>query len=445
MTEKEYESHCLLVNPKYQMKKQNSPAGKGESPLYIDTYDFVANNTSRIIQLSTVAKLTTDNSSLIADFPIDYDTYGLEPYNEYAIKINDAYGSSLYIFVHCKGSETYLFPVVMGFQTGQPCSPVLLSDNYRTRAIQEFGYMEMASSEEEFGIEGRMLVLNNRGLYGKLLVLTENQDNNLLKAWDYLEYQSLHVDGIIAFSSSSLIVQIWLHTICMWRKRCINRKVKIVHSNGHTGSIKDIRTFSTSKQTIIDINKDIIVYVNDSLSKREFKGYHMRESARCGHFRHLNSSKVIYIPPTIVHYKKVVPNKYMVEHGKPIVYRNTEDFLKEKSYLENDVMLMLKGRGIEYEREKMFDWMGRNRLDFFLPDMKIAIECQGVQHFYRYGSNDSDFDSRKQRDRDKYNECKSNGITVLYYASPDIPIPQEMAEEHTYITNLNDLYSLLHN
>ena len=44
------------------------------------------------------------------------------------------------------------------------------------------------------------------------------------------------------------------------------------------------------------------------------------------------------------------------------------------------------------------------------PGKNIAIECQGVQHFYPYGSDDRDFEARKQRDTDKYNECTSNGM-----------------------------------
>lgn len=144
-----------------------------------------------------------------------------------------------------------------------------------------------------------------------------------------------------------------------------------------------------------------------------------------------------------MHYKKLNPNKAISQTAKPVIYRNTEDFLREKSYLENDVLMMLKCNGIEYQREKMFPWMGKKRLDFFLPGKNIAIECQGVQHFYPYGSDDKDFEVRKQRDIDKYNECTSNGVQVLYYMSELIPVPGEMARKYQYVTSLDELLAIL--
>lgn len=232
----------------------------------------------------------------------------------------------------------------------------------------------------------------------------------------------------------------------LWKRRCLSRKVeqRIVHANGEQESVKDVREcLNTSKQTIVDLKKGIVVYVNDSAGKRAFAGFCVLQSARCGHFRHLQSGKVVYIRPTTVHYKKLNPEKAINQTAKPVIYRNTEDFLREKSYLENDVLMMLKCNGIEYQREKMFPWMGKKRLDFFLPGKNIAIECQGVQRFYPYGSDDKDFEARKQRDTDKYNECTSNGVQVLYYMSELIPVPDEMARKYRYVTSLDELLVIL--
>lgn len=431
MDENDYGYLCSITNPKYQLQE--------------DAYSFLAKSTNRIIQLPTIAKLTTDNRSVIQDFPIDYDTYGLEPYNEYAIKVNDGYDTSLYLFVHFRGSKTYLLPVLIGFQSGTSCSPVNLTDNWRMRALRETAYVDVVSANREFGIDGWMLAIDNHDIYGMQLVLASRQKENLLKLWQRSEGESLRGKNTVTSpSSAALVIQIWLHTICMWRKRCISRKVKVVHTNGQVEALRSIKELSSHRQTIIDIGKDLSVYVNDSLTKREFRGYHMRESQRCGHFRHLSSGKVTYIPPTIVHYKKLVPDAALIQNGyKPLVYRSVEDFLKEKSYLENDVMLMLKGRGIRYEREKMFAWLGKKRLDFFLPNKGIAIECQGVQHFYRYGANDSDFEARQKRDEDKYEECMANGVKLLYYVNLDIPIPKELADKHSYLTSLDDLHDMI--
>lgn len=151
--------------------------------------------------------------------------------------------------------------------------------------------------------------------------------------------------------------------------------------------------------------------MNDSAGKRAFAGFCVLQSERCGHFRHLQSGKVVYVRPTTVHYKKLNPEKTINQTAKPVIYRNTEDFLREKSYLENDVLMMLKCNGIEYQREKMFPWMGKKRLDFFLPGKNIAIECQGVQ--------------------------------ILYYISDLIPLPKEMAEKYRYVTSLDKLLAIL--
>lgn len=119
------------------------------------------------------------------------------------------------------------------------------------------------------------------------------------------------------------------------------------------------------------------------------------------------------------------------------------DIWVEVIKLESGSGVILKINGIEYQREKMFPWMGKKRLDFFLPGKNIAIECQGVQHFYPYGSDDKDFEARKQRDTDKYNECTSKGVQVIYYMSDMIPLPDGMAGEYRYVTSLDELLGIL--
>lgn len=467
MTSRDYEDMCSLINSKYQLSVSKD----------IDAYDFVLNNSARVLQLPTVTKLLTDNQALIEDFPIDFDSFGMEPYNDYVIKVCDTFETVLYIFVHCRGNHTYLFPIVSGFETGISCSPLNLTDNSRVRMLRSMDDYEMptmnfrkqvgllegfefreslrdlhydiikiSSAEKEFGFPGIMIDVNTEGVYNRSLVLTKPVINTLLSVWKKSEYESLHDKYVMAtFSSVALVLQVWLHTVIMWRKRCSNRKIKIVYSHGKTEYTGDAKTISSiSKQTIVDLKKDVVVYVNDSLTKREFRGYHVTESERCGHFRHLADGRVIYIAPTTVHYKKLVLDERLVGPGKnTLIYRNTEDFLREKSYLEDEVNYMLRGKGITREREKMFDWMGKKRLDFYLPDKNIAIECQGVQHFYPYGAKDTDFQARRQRDIDKYNECMAHEISMIYYVNPDIPIPEELSTKYCYVADLAELYKLI--
>ena len=423
--------YCL-THDKYRIRGQSA-----------DCYKVIGNLT-RILQLPTIAKLMTDNESVINDFRLNSGEYGLEPYDEYAIKVNDTYGASLYILVHRKVNITFLCPILVGFEGENACAMVKPTDNWRTREMGTF--VELRRAEKEFGVDGLMMAVNTRnGVYGYLSVL--NESSNLLERWLRTERDSLHKrNTVTAPSSAALILQIWLHAICLWKRRCLSRKVeqRIVHANEEQESVSDVREYlNTSKQTIVDLKKGIVVYVNDGGWKRAFAGFCVLQSERCGHFRHLQSGRVVNVRPTTVYYKKLNPAKVNSQSAKPVIYRNTEDFLREKSYLENDVLMMLKCNGIKYQREKMFPWLGKKRLDFFLPGKNIAIECQGVQHFYPYGSDDGDFEARKQRDTDKYNECTSNGVQVLYYMSELIPVPDEMAEKYRYVTSLDELLAIL--
>lgn len=426
----DWEKECSITNQKYQLLDEG-----------IECYNAIKMQ-NRIMQLRTVAKLTTDNESIIKDYPLCVSGYGMDPYNEYAIKVADTYGTTLYILVHKRPSITCLLPILVGFQNNNTCSTVNMTSNWRMRYAEK-SYITYESSRKEFGVPGIMMVLNTEsGIYSYISIAQNSSDS--LQEWRNTEKQSLQdKHTITAPSSAALILQIYLYAICTWKQRCLNRKVehKIVHASGDSESVDDVTPYmSKAKQTIIDLKKNIIVYINDdNTEKRKFTGYCITESERCGHFRHLQNGKIVYIKPTTVHYKKLNPNKILYKKAKPVVYRNTEDFLREKSYLENDVLLALKAHGIKYEREKMFDWMGRKRLDFYLPDYNIAIECQGVQHFYPYGSRDNDFESRQKRDKDKYNECNSHGIVVVYYANEMIPIPQELKLQYLFFDSLENL------
>ena len=84
----EWQREYYLTHDKYRMQGQGT-----------DCYKVVKSLT-RILQLPTIAKLTTDNESVIGDFRLNRGEYGLEPYDEYAIKVDDTYGASLYILVH---------------------------------------------------------------------------------------------------------------------------------------------------------------------------------------------------------------------------------------------------------------------------------------------------------------------------------------------------------
>lgn len=103
-----------------------------------------------------------------------------------------------------------------------------------------------------------------------------------------------------------------------------------------------------------------------------------------------------------------------------------------ESHLENDVRVLLEHNNIKYEKEKLFDWLGKQRLDFYLPDYNIAIECQGIQHFkpIKHFGGDDKFKYTQKMDELKYKLCSTNGVDILYFSN---------VKRKNTITNLNIL------
>lgn len=90
------------------------------------------------------------------------------------------------------------------------------------------------------------------------------------------------------------------------------------------------------------------------------------------------------------------------------------------SSLESDVEWTLKNMGIRYQSQKMFPnmrYVGSLALDFYLPDLNVAIECQGEQHFrpIEYFGGEANFEKVSKRDAIKKEYCEQHGITLLYY------------------------------
>ena len=101
------------------------------------------------------------------------------------------------------------------------------------------------------------------------------------------------------------------------------------------------------------------------------------------------------------------------------------------SHLERSVMNYLDNIGFTYEYQKRFKWLGKQSLDFYLPDYKVGIECQGLQHFEEidYFGGKEGLNKCKKRDKLKFKKCQKNGIKVLYYSNLGIEYPYEVFED----------------
>lgn len=93
----------------------------------------------------------------------------------------------------------------------------------------------------------------------------------------------------------------------------------------------------------------------------------------------------------------------------------------KQSKMEREVSSLLNGMGVEFIPYKNFDWLGLQSLDFYLPTMNIAIECQGEQHFLPvdFANKGKEWAEWKLRytqelDRQKCRLCKENGVRLFY-------------------------------
>jgi tRNA splicing endonuclease len=105
----------------------------------------------------------------------------------------------------------------------------------------------------------------------------------------------------------------------------------------------------------------------------------------------------------------------------------------KRSVLEEEIQALLESNCIEYEYQKTFDWLKYESnmfLDFFIPEKKLAIECQGLQHFEPvdvFGGEEA-FDTIIKRDLQKKYLCEKHGIKIIYYSNLGINYPYQVLE-----------------
>lgn len=105
------------------------------------------------------------------------------------------------------------------------------------------------------------------------------------------------------------------------------------------------------------------------------------------------------------------PNQHLDGCGCPLC---------NESKLEKKVNKILKENSINFERNKRFDWLKKQHLDFYLSDYNIAIECQGIQHLepVDFGSKGNECECFKivtNRDDRKRALCTEHSLPIIYY------------------------------
>lgn len=104
------------------------------------------------------------------------------------------------------------------------------------------------------------------------------------------------------------------------------------------------------------------------------------------------------------------PHNHLCGSGCPIC---------NESSLERGIESALILNGIEFERQKTFEWLGKQKLDFYLPRYNVGIECQGIQHFesVRHFGGLGKYKVITERDFRKYKACKEHDVKIFYFTN----------------------------
>lgn len=153
-----------------------------------------------------------------------------------------------------------------------------------------------------------------------------------------------------------------------------------------------------------------------------------------GYFRDKGFIRIVYECP--IHGENNA-SIYHLEEGKgcPKCY---------SSSIEVSLTNILNSNNIEFVQQKEFEWLrycNPLRLDFYLPQYNIAIECQGKQHFEAVKSwgDINAFEERQIRDNIKKELCEEHNIKLIYYANYTYDFPYKViTNEIELLKNINN-------
>lgn len=137
------------------------------------------------------------------------------------------------------------------------------------------------------------------------------------------------------------------------------------------------------------------------------------------------STKVCIICPEHGEFYQT-PNNHLFGAGCPTC---------PQSNLEGEVRRFLLNNNVKFEQEKGFSWLRYKKqlyLDFYLPEHKMAIECQGGQHFFPvdlFGGEEY-YRNTIKRDYLKRQLCNEHGIDVVYFSNVCIDYPYTVIETY---------------
>lgn len=206
----------------------------------------------------------------------------------------------------------------------------------------------------------------------------------------------------------------------------VNNKTKIIIICPQHGE------FLTVPQTHINGSDGCPKCANRNVTTEEFI-----EKARKIHGDKYDYSKVIYktnrdkvIIICSIHGEfQQAPDKHLGGHNCPVCNESKLEILCKKFLTTNN---------INFIQQKTFNWLGRQSLDFYLPEYNIGVECQGGQHFksIKHFGGENGFIKILKRDITKNQLCGDNGINLIYSVDEN-----EFDQEIFYNKKFSNIYN----
>lgn len=102
------------------------------------------------------------------------------------------------------------------------------------------------------------------------------------------------------------------------------------------------------------------------------------------------------------------PNDHLDGCGCPKCKQSQFERIVEKLLIENK---------IEYVPQAKLEWLTPQSLDFYIPSLRLAIECQGEQHFVavEHFGGEEKLERQIEYDERKRKLCEENGVELVYY------------------------------
>ena len=126
--------------------------------------------------------------------------------------------------------------------------------------------------------------------------------------------------------------------------------------------------------------------------------------------------------------------------GKKISWRDAENLVRDRIGVprigegwlaEANLLRVVQALYSQHEvlHQASPDWLGRQRFDIFIPELSLAIEYNGQQHYapIEHFGGQRGFEATQQRDEDKRKKAAEAGVTLIEFR-----FDEDLSPEHVF-------------